>query len=48
VDDIIFDLSQDGIEIIDETEKRLLKAEHLFVNQQPLKNTKNKRYYDDP
>jgi RNA polymerase primary sigma factor len=47
VDDIIFDLRQDGIEIIDETEKRLTKGAALR-KPTPPKKFKSKRFYDDP
>ncbi|MDI9524219.1 MAG: RNA polymerase sigma factor RpoD [Candidatus Cloacimonadota bacterium] len=47
VDDIIFDLRQDGIEIIDETEKRLTKGAALR-KPAPPKKFKSKRFYDDP
>jgi len=48
VDDIIFDLSQDGIEIIDETEKRITKSGASIRKPATTKKYKNKRYYDDP
>jgi len=48
VDDIIFDLSQDGIEIIDETEKRITKSGAAIRKPATTKKYKNKRYYDDP
>ncbi|NLW19066.1 MAG: RNA polymerase sigma factor RpoD [Candidatus Cloacimonetes bacterium] len=47
VDDLIFDLRQDGIEIIDETEKRLTKGAAL-AKPTPPKKFKSKRFYDDP
>ena len=47
VDDIIFDLRQDGIEIIDETEKRLTKGASVR-KPAPPKKFKTKRFYDDP
>ena len=47
VDDLIFDLRQDGIEIIDETEKRLTKGSAL-AKPAPPKKFKSKRFYDDP
>lgn len=47
VDDIIFDLGQDGIEIIDETEKRVTKGAGIRKPAAP-KKFKTKRYYDDP
>jgi len=48
VDDIIFDLQQDGIEIIDETEKRLTKSGASIRKPVAPKKFKTKRYYDDP
>jgi len=48
VDDIIFDLQQDGIEIIDETEKRLTKGGVALRKPAAPKKFKTKRYYDDP
>ncbi|MCB5260479.1 MAG: RNA polymerase sigma factor RpoD [Candidatus Cloacimonetes bacterium] len=48
VDDIIFDLSQDGIEIIDETEKRVTKGGAAIRKPTAPKKFKTKRFYDDP
>ncbi|HHZ14608.1 MAG TPA: RNA polymerase sigma factor RpoD [Candidatus Cloacimonetes bacterium] len=48
VDDIIFDLRQEGIEIIDETEKRLTKGGVVVRKPAAPKKFKTKRYYDDP
>ncbi|HRY84170.1 MAG TPA: RNA polymerase sigma factor RpoD, partial [Candidatus Cloacimonadota bacterium] len=48
VDDIIFDLGQDGIEIIDETEKRVTKGGAAIRKPTAPKKFKTKRYYDDP
>lgn len=48
VDDIIFDLRQDGIEIIDETEKRLTKGGAAITKPTATKKFKTKRFYDDP
>jgi len=48
VDDIIYDLSQDGIEIIDETEKRITKGSAAIRKPTAPKKYKSKRYYDDP
>jgi RNA polymerase primary sigma factor len=48
VDDIIFDLSQDGIEIIDETEKRITKGGAAVRKPVAPKKFKTKRFYDDP
>lgn len=48
VDDIIFDLGQDGIEIIDETEKRVTKSGLSIRKPAAPKKFKTRRYYDDP
>jgi len=48
VEDIIFDLRQDGIEIIDETEKRLTKNGNVIRKTTATKKFKSKRFYDDP
>lgn len=48
VDDIIFDLSQDGIEIIDETEKRITKGGSALRRPSAPKKFKSKRFFDDP
>ncbi|MCB5233740.1 MAG: RNA polymerase sigma factor RpoD [Candidatus Cloacimonetes bacterium] len=48
VDDIIFDLSQDGIEIIDETEKRITRGGASIRKPTAPKKFKSKRFYDDP
>ncbi len=48
VDDIIFDLSQDGIEIIDETEKRITRGGASIRRPTAPKKFKSKRFYDDP
>ena len=48
VEDIIFDLRQDGIEIIDETEKRLTKNGSVIRKTTTTKKFKSKRFYDDP
>ncbi len=48
VEDIIFDLRQDGIEIIDETEKRLTKTGAAVRKTVAPKKFKTKRFYDDP
>lgn len=48
VDDIIYDLGQDGIEIIDETEKRVTKGGASIRKPAAPKKFKTKRYYDDP
>ena len=43
VDDIIFDLSQDGIEIIDETEKRITRGGASIRKPTAPKKFKSKR-----
>ncbi|PKN77746.1 MAG: RNA polymerase sigma factor RpoD [Candidatus Cloacimonetes bacterium HGW-Cloacimonetes-1] len=48
VDDIIFDLGQDGIEIIDETEKRVTKGGAAIRKPAAPKKFKTRRFYDDP
>ena len=48
IDDIIHDLKDQGIEIIDETQKKVTKsAAHVKKNVQ-TKKTVNRKYYDDP
>jgi len=47
IDDLIADLTEQGIEIIDETQKRISKKTLQVKKQQP-KKFKNRRYYDDP
>jgi len=48
VDDIIFDLGQDGIEIIDETEKRVTRGNAAIKKPAAPKKFKTRRYFDDP
>jgi RNA polymerase primary sigma factor len=48
IDDIIFDIGQEGIEIIDETEKRLTKGNLAVKKPAATKKFKPRRYYDDP
>jgi len=48
VDDIIFDLSEEGIEIIDETEKKVTKGGAAIRKPAAAKKFKTKRFYDDP
>ncbi|MDD2332721.1 MAG: sigma-70 family RNA polymerase sigma factor, partial [Candidatus Cloacimonetes bacterium] len=48
VDDIIFDLGQDGIEIIDETEKRVTRGASGIKKPVAPKKFKTRRYFDDP
>ncbi len=47
IDDLITDLSSEGIEIIDETQRKVSKKT-LAVKKQQTKKFKNRRYYDDP
>jgi len=48
IDDIIHDLKDQGIDIIDETQKKVTKsAAHVKKNVQ-TKKTVNRKYYDDP
>ncbi|MCF7920284.1 MAG: RNA polymerase sigma factor RpoD [Candidatus Cloacimonetes bacterium] len=46
IEDLINDLTEGGIEIIDETQKKITRKQ-AQVNKKP-KKFKNKRYYDDP
>ena len=46
IEDLINDLTEVGIEIIDETQKKITRKQSQ-VNKKP-KKFKNKRYYDDP
>jgi RNA polymerase primary sigma factor len=48
IDDIIYDIGQEGIEIIDETEKRLTKGSLAVKKPTATKKFKPRRYYDDP
>lgn len=48
IDDIIYDIGQEGIEIIDETEKRLTKGILAVKKPTATKKFKPRRYYDDP
>jgi RNA polymerase primary sigma factor len=48
IDDIIYDIGQEGIEIIDETEKRLTKGSLAVRKPAVTKKFKPRRYYDDP
>lgn len=45
--DLINDLTDTGIEIIDETQKRITRKQ-TTANKKPTRKFKNKRYYDDP
>ena len=48
IDDVIYDIGQEGIEIIDETEKRLTKGSLAVRKPTVTKKFKPRRYYDDP
>lgn len=48
IDDVIYDIGQEGIEIIDETEKRLTKGSLAVKKPAATKKFKPRRYYDDP
>ncbi|HOD18068.1 MAG TPA: RNA polymerase sigma factor RpoD [Candidatus Cloacimonadota bacterium] len=48
IDDVIYDIGQEGIEIIDETEKRLTKGNLVVHKPAATKKFKPRRYYDDP
>jgi len=48
IDDVIYDIGQEGIEIIDETEKRLTKGNLAVRKPATAKKFKPRRYYDDP
>jgi RNA polymerase primary sigma factor len=46
--DLINDLTDGGIEIIDETQKRITRKQSAANKKKPTRKFKNKRYYDDP
>ncbi len=48
IDDIISDLTKEGIEIIDETQKKISKTTIQVKKTVQVKKFKNKKYYDDP
>jgi RNA polymerase primary sigma factor len=48
IDDIITDIYSEGIEVIDETEKRVSKSTLTVKKVAAPKKFKTKRYYDDP
>ncbi|HNX00268.1 MAG TPA: RNA polymerase sigma factor region1.1 domain-containing protein, partial [Candidatus Cloacimonadota bacterium] len=48
IDDIITDIYSEGIEVIDETEKRVSKSTLQVKKVAAPKKFKTKRYYDDP
>ncbi|MDY6916303.1 MAG: RNA polymerase sigma factor region1.1 domain-containing protein, partial [Candidatus Cloacimonadota bacterium] len=47
IDDIITELTESGIDLIDETQKRVTKK-RVSVKKKSPKKFKNRRYYDDP
>ncbi|MDP8231738.1 MAG: RNA polymerase sigma factor RpoD [Candidatus Zophobacter franzmannii] len=47
IDDIIIQLNEEGVEVIDETEKRITKRSST-KKPTPTKKYQSKRYYDDP
>ncbi len=48
IDDVITDLVEEGIELIDETQKRITKKKVSLKKNKVTKKFQNKRYYDDP
>ncbi len=48
IDDILFDIMQEGIEVIDETEKKVSKAQVKVKKEKKSKTLKTRKYYDDP
>jgi RNA polymerase primary sigma factor len=48
IEDIINDLVEGGIELIDETQKRVTKKKVSVKKSKVTKKFQNKRYYDDP
>ncbi|MCD4650539.1 MAG: RNA polymerase sigma factor RpoD [Candidatus Cloacimonetes bacterium] len=48
IDDLIADLTEKGIEIIDETQKRVSKKTIQVKKKTPAKKFTNRRYFDDP
>ncbi len=48
IDDVITDLVEQGIELIDETQKRITKKKVSLKKSKVTKKFQNKRYYDDP
>ncbi len=48
IDDLISDLTETGIEIIDETQKKVTKKSVSVKKNPQAKKFKNRRYYDDP
>ncbi len=48
IDDILFDLLQENIEVIDETENKVSKAQVKVKKEKKSKTLKTRKYYDDP
>ncbi|MCK4957247.1 MAG: RNA polymerase sigma factor RpoD [Candidatus Cloacimonetes bacterium] len=48
VEDIITDLGEEGIELIDETQRRVTKRKVSVKKKKVTKKFTNRRYYDDP
>ncbi len=48
IDDIIFDLKEQGIDIIDETQKKISKSAAQVKKNIQTKKFVNRKYYDDP
>ena len=48
IDDLINDINNEGIEIVDETQKRFARSSAGAKKEVEVKKFKNKRYYDDP
>jgi RNA polymerase primary sigma factor len=48
IDDIINDLVEKGIDLIDETQKKVTKKKLALKKSKVTKKFQNKRYYDDP
>jgi RNA polymerase primary sigma factor len=48
IDDIINDIVEEGIELIDETQKKVTKKKVSVKKNKTTKKFQNKRYYDDP
>ena len=48
IENIIDELSKEGIELVDETRKKVSKKNKIIKKEKPTKKFTNKRYYDDP
>ena len=48
IENIIDELSKEGIELVDETRKKVSKKNKILKKEKPTKKFTNKRYYDDP